>query len=259
MSDFAKISELVTQGQQLLDSIKGGAIRIMQQEHVAGLAALATKGQGAIAKLTVDYANVLKPTTEQIPNIAITKNQVLEQSTSNIPNSLIVNSSVSVSKFATVSHVPSARDAGILTLLSEIETGVKKDFPDFDIRKSAHYYQTFNVFRISWDFGSGDPSWLFLPGVNNGNGAIPFSSVMTGAALVKLESGSMGYHALATGAVLGEWRFTKEILTGNYFGKYVNCHPYAASKQGSMLVALPVVATGYLDHPSKLLALPENS
>ena len=30
MSDFAKISELVTQGQQLLDAIKGGAIRTMQ-------------------------------------------------------------------------------------------------------------------------------------------------------------------------------------------------------------------------------------
>lgn len=30
MSDFAKISELVTQGRQLLDAIKGGAIRTMQ-------------------------------------------------------------------------------------------------------------------------------------------------------------------------------------------------------------------------------------
>ncbi|EMI7313543.1 hypothetical protein ABVY39_004846 [Vibrio parahaemolyticus] len=35
MSDFAKISELVTQGQQLLDSIKGGAIRTMQTQFDA--------------------------------------------------------------------------------------------------------------------------------------------------------------------------------------------------------------------------------
>lgn len=35
MSDFAKISELVTKGQQLLDSIKGGAIRTMQTQFDA--------------------------------------------------------------------------------------------------------------------------------------------------------------------------------------------------------------------------------
>ncbi|CAK2501957.1 conserved hypothetical protein [Vibrio crassostreae] len=35
MSDFAKMSELVTKGQQLLDSIKGGAIRTMQTQFDA--------------------------------------------------------------------------------------------------------------------------------------------------------------------------------------------------------------------------------
>ena len=81
--------------------------------------------------------------------------------------------------------------------------------------------------------------------------------MLTAAAFVKLESGEIHSSAFATGATLGEWRFTRLAYKGSSFGSYIHSHPYAKSEKGSMLIALPVIATGHLDHPNKLFVLPE--
>lgn len=59
MSDFAKISELVTQGQKLLDSIKGGAIRQMEVAFEALKKTFTDKGNAAIQKIQADAHSAL--------------------------------------------------------------------------------------------------------------------------------------------------------------------------------------------------------
>lgn len=260
MSDFSAIGQLVTEARNLLDSIKGGAIRTMQTTFDSSLVSWGNKLDAAIAKHTADFRNVIAPVTDQLPNIALTGNQSLIIADGNtVPTSFRANSHTT---FELVKYVPSdplSRDGEVLSLLTEIESGVLKEFSDFSIRKNSHYKHGFNIIRLSWDFSGGSKEWLIYPTYRGQS--VPIASMMTAAAFVKLESGYLNgtASAFAKGAVLGEWRFTRSTHLGSDFGSYLHSRPYASSDVGSMLIALPVVGTGYIDHPKKLFAMPEIS
>ncbi|ANW25817.1 hypothetical protein BA953_16605 [Vibrio coralliilyticus] len=237
--NYAALGDIVTQSRQLLDLIKGGALAKFDQDAKAFLANM----------------------QDTAPNIALTRNQVLGASVGRtLPDCLGVNQKVTLSLVASINGNPTARDAQAKSLLADIQTGVQRDYADFRIRESNWYWKTFNIYRVSWDFLADDIKYLVFPSMNELLSPVPGGRPMTSAAFVKLEQGELiqsNDAHFAQGAVLGEWRFTKTDYNVNAFGYYIHAHPYAQSLQGSMLIALPVVATGYLNHPNKLFALAE--
>ncbi|EJI1385460.1 hypothetical protein ABVF78_004240 [Vibrio alginolyticus] len=260
MSDFTAIGQLVTEARNLLDSIKGGAIRTMQNSFDSSLVGWGNKLDKAIAKYNDDFLNVISPAADQLPNIALTSNQTLVIADGHtIPSSFRANAHVTIDLVKHIPSNPATRDGNALSLLTDIESDIRKEFNDFSLRKNSHYKKGFNIVRLSWDFSGKPPEWLIFPTYNGSS--VPVVSMMTAAAFVKLESGSLNSAAIAfaEGAALGEWRFTQKTYLGSNFGAYLHCHPYASSDTGSMLIALPVIGTGYIDHPKKLLALPEIS
>lgn len=69
MSDFAKISELVTQGQQLLDSIKGGAIRTMQTQFDELKKTITTDGEKVVSDVDSLGRNKLQQLDSELARV----------------------------------------------------------------------------------------------------------------------------------------------------------------------------------------------
>ncbi|MEG3220235.1 hypothetical protein PD716_06300 [Vibrio gigantis] len=263
MSDFTAIGQLLTEARNLLDSIKGGAIRTMQTQFDALKQTFATDTQQALtnfrstsnAKITQqDQAlrNAVEPIIGKLATIALSPNQELTvDDGATIPKGFNVSSFVTLEKVETIKHAPSLRSGAQLQMLSEMEKDIRLDYPDFNIRKTSHYMKSFNVFRVSWDLPDdtevNGSHWTLFPG------RVALSGLVSCAAFVKLEEGlaNGGLMALST---LGKWKFS-QFTSGGYFGGYIHAHPIARTKKGSFLIALPVLSTGYLNHPNKAFFL----
>lgn len=261
-TDFTAIGQYVVEAKKLLDHIKGGAIRAMQTQFDALVVKFEKDSNAKIAQQDQALRNAVAPILDKVATLALTKNQTMDVSSGTIPDGFVVNSNVTMKLVERISAAPVNRSAAQMQVLRDMKSGIQLDFPDFNIREVEHFFRNFNVFRVSWDFPeSFDGSeWLVFPeygGVNRVyNYQVPAPQAMCDAALVKLESGTM-YGGFATGAKQGTWKFTRYQHGKSGFGTYEYSHPVATSRQGSMLVALPVSATGFIDHPHKLFALPE--
>ncbi|AIW16281.1 hypothetical protein VITU102760_12240 [Vibrio tubiashii] len=249
-TDYTALGELVSESRQLLDLIKGGAINTMQTEHTQ-----------ALAKFNADATAFLANMQDAVPNLALSGNQTLQVAEgATIPSLFGANERVTMTRVTAIDGQPQLRTAEMKAMLADIEAGVKTQFPDFSILANNHYRDSFNIFRVSWDFSNYDKTPYLCYPLSNSVG-IPIHNIkpLTSAALIKLESGSLikGNSYFAEGAVLGEWRYCYTMHEDTHFGSYIYAHPFPASETGSFLMALPVVATGYLNRPEKLFTIPE--
>jgi hypothetical protein len=250
MTDFTNIAALVAQGQSLLDLVKGGHITQLEANNAAKLgevdAALAAK----IAQANIDVANATAPINDKIPRIQLTKNQELVVSSGTVPDGMMVNSGVTVEHVLSIAK-SSDRDAAQVNQLNEVSNDIKEIFPDFDIRVGLNHSKGWSIVRLSWDFGVGFSGREYLAFMESFINAVPKCAEMASAAIVKLESGAIDGQ-WTNGCELGKWRFCSESLKSEGFGWYWFTHPFVTTSAGSVLVALPVVTTGVLDHPKKL-------
>jgi hypothetical protein len=265
MDNFQAIGQLVIKAQDLLDSIKGGAIRQMENavdalkqtftaDTQAALTDFANKSSAKIAQQDQALRNAVEPIVGKLAIIALSPNQTMQlEGNAVVPKGFYLRAGMTLDKVETISHAPVARTAEQLKMLSDMELDIRAEYPDFDIRKSIHYAKPFNVFRVAWDFPEdtvmNGSHWTFFPGT------IPLSTVTSIAAFVKLEEG-IANGGLMANSKLGSWEFSSATSSGR-FGSYLNAHPIARTRKGSFLIALPVLSTGYLNHPNKLFALPE--
>lgn len=247
---YTALGELVTESRQLLDLIKGGAISTMQTEHAQAIAQFEGNARAFLANVQ-----------DVVPNLALSGNQTLQiDNGATIPRLFAAHAKVSMTLVGTIHGQPDLRTPQAIEMLTDMENGIKKQYPHFSIRANNYYRDSFNVVRVSWDFsGVTTPRYLCYPLFNGAGISIHHINPLSSAALIKLENGSLapGAEYFARGAVLGEWRYCHTIHTDNRFGSYLHLHPFATSETGSFLMALPVVATGYLNRPEKLFTIPE--
>jgi len=265
MDNFQAIGQLVTEARNLLDSIKGGAIRQMENAVDALKQTFTTDTQTAlgnfenesnakIAQQDQALRNAIEPIVGKLAIIALSPNQTMQlEGDAVVPKGFYLRAGMTLDKVETISHVPAARTAEQLKMLGDMELDIRAEYPDFDIRKSIHYAKPFNVFRVAWDFPEDTPMngshWTIFPG------RVDLSTVTSVAAFVKLEEG-IADGGLMVNSTLGKWAFSNTTV-GASFGSYFHAHPIARTHKGSFLIALPVLSTGYLNHPKKLFALPE--
>jgi hypothetical protein len=253
MTDFTNLAALVAQGQSLLDLVKGGHITQLEADSAAKLGevdkALALK----IAQANTAIANATAPIESKIPLFKVSKNQPLVVSLGSVPDDFLVSSGVSVTVVASMVRDPNARDGAQLALLSGMESDIKEQFVDFDIRSNGYWGDGFNVVRIAWDFTGGfsESAWVARLVDLDGSFQISCLTDLTFASFLKLESGSI-VDSFATGAELGKWRFCAEYRNQSIFGGYHENGIDTHSETGSVLIALPVASSGLISHPNKL-------
>jgi hypothetical protein len=253
MTDFTNVAALVAQGQSLLDLVKGGHITQLEADNAAKLgevdAALAAK----IAQANTDIAAAMLPINEKLSRLQLTKNQELKIDSGTVANDMVLRAGVTSSLVATISGDIGLRDASQVNLLSEISADVIAQFADFDMKSGNYHISDWNVVRLTWDFGagfSGEQGLGYLGAKQAGRGT-PFDVEYTAASFVKLESGGVQGHYF-NGVELDKWRFCNKYISYGGFGAFHNFAFTANTQTGSVLIALPVVTTGIIDHPHKL-------
>ncbi|NOI20780.1 hypothetical protein F0223_21385 [Vibrio coralliilyticus] len=262
-NNFSAISQMVTEARGLLDTIKGGAISTMQTQFDTLKQAFSADTQQALSQFQNDsnariaqqdqaLRNAIEPITGKLATIALSPNQTMTvENGATIPKGFSVNSLVTLEKVETIHNDPASRSGSQLQILSDMETDIRMEYPDFDVRKTEHYIRSFNVFRVSWDLPEGTnmngSHWTLFPG------PVALSGIISGAAFIKLEEG-LANGGLMASSTLGKWKFS-QFTHGGYFGGYIHAHPIARTNKGSFLIALPVLLTGYLDHPNKAFFL----
>lgn len=271
MDNFQAIGQLVIKAQDLLDSIKGGAIRVMQTQFDELKQTLSSDSQTALAnfKSTSDAAitaqeqaliNAVEPIVGKLPTIALTQNQVMNVAEgATLPEHFIVAGGMTLTHVETISENPNLRSGAQMQMLTDMESDIQLEYPDFDIAKTNYYISSFNVFRVSWDFSvgyaDGYSQYTLYPRHSPELASVPISGAVSAASFIKLEDGNVK-GGLASSSTLGKWKFSTSTIEATTFGERINFHPNTSTLKGSFLIALPVVTTGYLNHPKKLFALP---
>ncbi|MBU2707392.1 phage tail protein [Zooshikella marina] len=206
---------------------------------------------------------------KMIPRIALTQNQALhypskivinneKEKKQNFSKSVVglnVPSEVTPSLFQSIDSAPENRSEQEITVLKEIEKDIQEQFPDFAILKDNHYKSSFNIIKLNWDkLEIHRNRWLaFMTSAQSDYGhiAVPQNLYSTVGAFVKVLSGDISHMHWANGWKHQKWCFcTTHLKPVNRFGSYTHTHPLRLSTKGQVLLALPAVVTGFIDHPS---------
>jgi hypothetical protein len=256
MTDFTNLATLVAQGQALLDEIKGGKLAQIDASFLQKLADVDATLAAKIAQANTDIANAVAPIEGKIPSVILSVNHIAKVTNGTVPDGWIVDGGVIVSTHDYIEFVSTNRDAAQLALLAEIESQVKEQFADFDIRINVHYQNGFNVMQLDWDFGvdfAGTDTVLVIPKIAESAFSYTYAnSELTAQSLIKVLSGSLVNEAFSEGYELGKWRFCSAKMLKGGFGSYVNLPLRATSRVGSLLIALPSVVTGLVSHPKDI-------
>jgi hypothetical protein len=254
MTDFTNLAALVAQGQSLLDLVKGGHITQLEADNAAKLgevdAALALK----IAQANTAIANATAPIEGKLPNLVLSLNQQLKVSVGSVPDDVIVPSAVTCSVYASISAYVGQRTIGVMDALMDMETDIKEQFSDFDIRSQTNYLKYangMNIIQIDWDFGTGPLGRVFTL-VNRSVGQrsyIPAVGDVSYVSYIKLISGSVG-----TEGEVGKWLFNSKKVSSRRFSGVIDVGVSALSATGSLLIAFPAVISGNINHPNEIMS-----
>ncbi|CAH7217891.1 conserved hypothetical protein [Vibrio chagasii] len=184
MSDFTAIGQLVTEARNLLDSIKGGAIRTMQTQFDS----LVNAKKVILDKFVSDQygrvSSVLNDVHGELPHVLLTPNQKME-----IVNNLSIRgySTLYCQEFEVIKEATMHGRGGMDK--DHTGKGVADDFRANVIGANTYVNGYFDILRIKFKRSdkTTHPSRLhnfFASGNHQG--------AMTGAALVKAISGSVG-------------------------------------------------------------------
>lgn len=243
MSLETQIAALVTAANTLTGSVNGKMGQIDQKVDAAGAAYLAQ----------------LDDLKNRLPRLLVTKNyRMLDTDANNVPDSWGQHGEVTASVVRQISQLSEAagRPAADIALLSQIEADVREQYPDFDIRKSAHYRAPFNVWQYQWAANANPVSgYLSYPVASDQQlsgdpGSLPLNSYVTVAGFVKVVEGGLN-GAWAQGSVLGKWRWCSLVINpAKTFSLYTALHPFRVGNSGVAQVALVGASTGVVSHPA---------
>lgn len=257
MTDFTNLAALVAQGQSLLDLVRGGHITQLEADNAAKLGEVDVALAAKIAQANTDIANATAPINSKLPAIRLSTNQELSISSGSVPDGMLLNASanVVVTTFADIFAAPIMRDGAQLSVLTEMQNDIKEQFADFDIRAGSNYWEGFKVIQLDWDFGAefNTNDWVFhMDSIQGGNNRYS-DREKTIAAFVKVLSGDVSGH-FSQGVELSKWRFCSEQILSERFASYTNVVFRTLASAGSILLALPVISTGNIDHPKNIFS-----
>ncbi|MEZ9422170.1 hypothetical protein AB4186_01730 [Vibrio lentus] len=182
MSDFTAIGQLVTEARNLLDSIKGGAIRTMQTQFDA----LVNAKKVVLDKFVSDQygrvSSVLNDVHRELPHVLLTPNQKMET---------VNNKSIRGYKTIYCQEFEVTREATVhgSSGVDHTGNGVLEEFRTNVIGSRTYVNGSFDILRIKFKRSDGTTHPSRLNNFwNTGN----HQGAMTGAALVKVVSGSVG-------------------------------------------------------------------
>ena len=262
MSDFAKISELVTQGQQLLDSIKGGAIRTMQTQFDALKASVQSTFNSKLAGFDAQVAAATKPTADLTAKFMLSKNvRALDLITdSDVPNGWLFRAQVNVEEKFIIESGKS-RPAIQNSMLAELQSGVRDASPTFNASVSDFIGTPICAIRVTWDFSDKTDfshEYIIIPKDKTSGSPLSRNQLVTHAAFVKCISGEISLQNHSIKTVGTKWTWLRQLYNKTArFGDYIHPCLVAQTPVGEAWVLLPGHAAGNITDPNDWMGLPE--
>ena len=262
MSDFAKISELVTKGQQLLDSIKGGAIRTMQTQFDALKASVQSTFNSKLAGFDAQVAAATKPTADLTAKLMLSKNvRALDLITDSfVPKGWEFRAQANVEEQILISGSKD-RPAIQNSMLAELQSGVREAYPDFNAAVSQYISGSIRAIRVSWDFSAKDDfthEHIIIPLDKTSGSPLYRNQLVTHAAFVKCISGEVSLQDKSVKTVGTKWTWLRTLYSPQArLGSYVHPCLIAQTPVGEAWVLLPGHAAGNITNPNNWMGLPE--
>lgn len=262
MSDFTAIGQLVTEARNLLDSIKGGAIRTMQTQFDALKASIQKTFDSKLAGFDAQVATATKPTADLTAKFMLSKNvRALDLITNSyVPKGWEFRAQANVEEQILISGSKD-RPAIQNAMLAELQSGVREAYPDFNASVSQYISGSIRAIRVSWDFSAEDDftrEHIIIPLDKTSGSPLYRNQLVTHAAFVKCISGEISLQNKSVKTVGTKWTWLRTLYSKSArFGSYVHPCLIAQTPVGEAWVLLAGHAAGNITDPNDWMGLPE--
>ncbi|RPF11484.1 hypothetical protein [Vibrio crassostreae] len=262
MSDFTAIGQLVTEARNLLDSIKGGAIRTMQTQFDALKASIQQTFDSKLAGFDAQVATATKPTADLTAKFMLSKNvRALDLITnSDVPSGWAFRSQTNVEDQLLIEGSKN-RPALQNSMLTDLQTGVREAYPAFNASVSNYIAAPIRAIRVTWDFSEQAEftrEHIIIPLDKTSGSPLYRNQTVTHAAFVKCVSGQISLQNNAIKTVGTKWTWLRQIYSKSArFGDYIHPCLIAQTPVGEAWVLLAGHAAGNITDPNDWMGLPE--
>ncbi|EDK27751.1 hypothetical protein VSWAT3_00673 [Vibrionales bacterium SWAT-3] len=262
MSDFTAIGQLVTEARNLLDSIKGGAIRTMQTQFDALKASVQSTFNSKLAGFDAQVAAATKPTSDLTSKFMLSKNvRALELiANSDVPSGWSFRSQANVEEQLLIAGSKN-RPAIQNSMLAELQSGVREAYPAFNASVSNYIAAPIRAIRVSWDFSSQADfthEHIIIPLDKTSGSPLYRNQLVTHAAFVKCISGEISLQNHSIKTVGTKWTWLRQLYNKTArLGDYIHPCLVAQTPVGEAWILLPGHAAGNITDPNDWMGLPE--
>ncbi|WP_029790674.1 hypothetical protein [Vibrio harveyi] len=262
MSDFTAIGQLVTEARNLLDSIKGGAIRTMQTEYEALKVSIQSAFNSKLAGFEGQVAAATKPTADLTAKFMLSKNvRAIDLVTNaDIPSGWSFRAQASVEEQLLIAGGKD-RPAVQNNMLAEMQADIRQVYPTFNASVSKYMAMSIRAIRVKWDFSAQadfNREHIIIPLDKTSGSPLLRNQLVTHAAFVKCISGEVSLQDSAAKTVGTKWTWLRQLYSKSpRLGNYIHPCLIAQTPVGEAWILLPGHAAGNITDPNDWMGLPE--
>ncbi|MFT5879565.1 MAG: hypothetical protein ACI86X_000669 [Moritella sp.] len=262
MDNFQAIGQLVTEARNLLDSIKGGAIRAMQTQFDALKISMQSTFNAALSSFNAQVAAATAPTADLTSKFMLSYNpRALDLvANTNVPQKWDIRAQVEVVEqllIASSKDRPAVQNA----LLAELHADIRTAYPSFNRSANNYLAGSVRAIRIRWDFSSMpefNHDYIVIPQDKTSGSPLFRNQLVTHAAFVKCLSGEISLQSGAVKTVGTKWTWLRQLYAKSArFGDYIYPCIVATTPVGEAWLLLPGHAAGNITDPNDWFGLPE--
>jgi len=261
MDNFQAIGQLVIKAQDLLGSIKGGAIRVMQTQFDALKVSMQSSFNTKMAGYNAQVAAATAPTADLTSKFMLSKNpRALDLiSGSLVPKGWELRAQVNVIESLMITGSKN-RPAEQKAVLAQLHTDIRAVYPSFNGAENNYITCQMRAVRVSWDFSAqaefGREHIIIPLDVTSGSPLLR-NQLVTHAAFVKCISGELSLqdNVKSNGS---KWTWLRQLYGKTArLGDYIHPCIIAHTRVGEAWILLPGHAAGNITDPNDWHGLPE--
>ncbi|PQJ63742.1 hypothetical protein BTO10_02700 [Vibrio chagasii] len=261
-TNFAAIGQLVTEARNLLDSIKGGAIRTMQTQFDALKSSMQRTFDSKLASFDAQVATATKPTADLTAKFMLSKNvRALELiANSDVPSGWAFRSQANVEEQLLIEGSKN-RHAIQNSMLAELQNDIRKVYPTFNGSVNNYIAAPVRAIRVTWDFSNKAEftrEHIIIPRDMTSGSSLYRNQIVTHAAFVKCISGEISLQNNAIKTVGTTWTWLRQLYSKTArLGDYIHPCLIAQTPVGEAWILLAGHAAGNITDPNDWMGLPE--
>ncbi|SGY98786.1 hypothetical protein [Moritella viscosa] len=261
MDNFQAIGQLVIKAQDLLDSIKGGAIRVMQTQFDALKVSMQSSFNTKMAAYNAQIAAATAPTADLTSKFMLSPNpRAMELITdSTVPKKWAIRAQVNIVESLIITGSKD-RPVEQKAFLAQLHEDVRAAYPTFNGSEHNYTACSMRAVRVVWDFSAQTEfrrEHIIIPQDVTSGEPLFLNQLVTHAAFVKCISGELSLqdNVKSNGS---KWTWLRQLYGKTArLGDYIHPCIIAHTRVGEAWVLLPGHAAGNITDPNDWFGLPE--